>query len=151
MVQHWSSSSSASTMMTSSNENIFRVTGPLCGEFTSLNKRLSNKIHSCLGLIHTTPVTHRGTTVGFTVELQKPNPSSSIWMVINHKGVLLGWCHFSSHTVEPPSCIVCKILPAWSCWTLNKNKHYTMDFKAYAPELFVKWVLEKSYTPGATQ
>ena len=26
--------SSASTMMTSSNENIFRVTGHLCGEFT---------------------------------------------------------------------------------------------------------------------
>ena len=35
-------------MMTSSNENIFRVTGPLCGEFTC-----ANRVHIVEYLQHT--------------------------------------------------------------------------------------------------
>ena len=48
-------------MMTSSNVNIFRVTGPLCGEFTGhwLNSLTLKILQSCIDMCVTASVRHR--------------------------------------------------------------------------------------------
>ena len=88
-------------MMTSSNGNIFRVTGPLCGEFTGPGEFPTQR-----------PVT-RSFDVFFDLRLNKrlskqpwgwwfEAPSWSLWRQCNVKPALQGTCHFRILDSIPP-------------------------------------------------
>ena len=112
----------ATSMMTSSNGNIFRVAGPLCGEFTGPGEFPAQR-----------PVT-RSFDVFFDLRLNKrlskqpwvwwfETPSWSLWRQCNgvawlcadsSPGPLTRWNHCSLHTDDPgPRLIIKTIFPRY--------------------------------------
>ena len=118
-------------MMTSSNGNIFRVTGPLCGEFTGPGEFPAQR-----------PVT-RSFDVFFDLRLNKrlskqpwgwwfETPSWSLWCHCNALPEPMGTQFNSSHICAPRSCPskYCTMLTYNSVWSgntsaiLNHNTHF---------------------------
>ena len=124
-------------MMTSSNGNIFRVTGPLCGEFTGPGEFPTQR-----------PVT-RSFDVFFDLRLHKrlskepwgwwfETPSWSLWRQCN---VSLNSCDFhNTCNLQPPVVVLCSWLWDWymTIWIIGL-KRWNNGFKGRHFSIWLWW------------
>ena len=99
-------------MMTSSNGNIFRVTDPLCGEFTGPDEFPAQR-----------PVT-RSFDVFFDLRLNK-RLSKQPWGWWFETPVWSLWRHRNGYAWQESVIIKCKTgLKWWPCWDTTPSNHY---------------------------